>query len=271
MTKRNRALFPQFLSFLLLIAPGATSVAAQEMHTTPAFPATWARVPFGVGERLEYDVKFGFLRVGSGSMEVTGIDSVRGLPAWHTVFHVTGGTRFYRVNDRLESWMDVRSIVSLRHRQELSEGRRERERHFEIFPDRGVFDELGKGESPTVAEPLDDGSFLYFVRTIPLEVGQTYEFNRYFRPDRNPVKIYVDRRERISVPAGDFDAIVIQPIIKSKGIFSEGGRAEIWLSDDANHVMLQMKSKLSIGSLNLYLRSYRPAEAFPGKYAEHAR
>jgi hypothetical protein len=187
------------------------------------------------------------------------------------VFHVTGGTRFYRVNDRLESWMDVRSIVSLRHRQELSEGRRERERHFEIFPDRGVFDEMGKGESPTVAAPLDDGSFLYFVRTIPLEVGETYEFNRYFRPDRNPVTIRVLRKERITVPAGEFDAIVLQPIIKSKGIFSEGGRAEIWLSDDANRVMLQMKSKLSIGSLNLYLRSYRPAEAFPGKYAEHAR
>jgi hypothetical protein len=274
MTQRSRSVVQRLLFILSLIALSATrsvSVAAQDAVAPPMVPASWARVPFGVGERLEYDVKFGFLRVGSGSMEVAGIDSVRGLPTWHTVFHVSGGTVFYRVNDRLESWIDVQSMASLRHRQELSEGRRERERHFEIYPERGVFEELGKGESPTVPEPLDDGSFLYFVRTIPLEVGETYEFNRYFRPDRNPVKIRVLRKERIGVPAGEFDAIVLQPIIKTKGIFSEGGRAEIWLSDDANRIMLQMKSKLSFGSLNLYLRSYRPAESLFDKLAEQPR
>lgn len=226
-------------------------------------PATSTRtlVPFAVGERLEYDVKFGFLHVGSGEMEVAGVDSVRGHEAWHTVFRVHGGTFFYRVNDRLESWMDVDGLVSLRHWQELSEGRRERERRFEIMPDRGIFLEQGKPESPTVEAPLDDGAFLYFVRTIPLEVGQTYHFNRYFRPDRNPVTIRVLRREHIRVPAGEFDAVVIQPIIKTKGIFSEGGHAEIWLSDDASRIMLQMKSKLSFGSLNLYLKSYRSGAA----------
>ena len=226
-----------------------------------ATPAARAAVPFAAGERLEYDVKFGFLHVGGGSMEVTGVDSVRGHAAWHTVFHVHGGTLFYRVNDRLESWIDVNSLVSLRHWQELSEGRRERQRKFEIMPEHGVVLEEGKGETPTVAEPLDDGAFLYFVRTIPLEIGQTYQFDRYFRPDRNPVTIRVLRREHIKVPAGEFDAIVIQPIIKTKGIFSEGGRAEVWLSDDANRIMLQMKSKLSFGSLNLYLKSYQRGTA----------
>jgi hypothetical protein len=124
-----------------------------------------------------------------------------------------------------------------------------------------VFEEAGKPEEPTVSAPLDDASFLYFVRTIPLEVGATYEFDRYFRPDRNPVKIRVLRRERVKVPAGEFDAIVIQPIIKAKGIFAEGGRAELWLSDDNNRIMLQLRSKLSFGSLNLHLTSFRLANA----------
>jgi len=112
-----------------------------------------------------------------------------------------------------------------------------------------------------VKEPLDDGSFLYFIRTVPLEVGQTYEFNRYFRPDRNPVKITVVRKEKVKVPAGTFDAVVVRPSIKTKGIFSENGHAEVWLSDDDKRIMLQMKSKLSFGSLSLYLKSYRPAPA----------
>jgi hypothetical protein len=248
----------------LAFLPAAARSQAVAQAGAPSFagaPSTMAPVPFASGERLEYDVKFGFLHVGSGSMQVAGIDSVRGHAAWHTLFHVSGGTLFFKVNDRLESWIDVTNLVSLRHWQELSEGRRNRERRFEIMPDSGVVREEGKPETPTVAAPLDDGAFLYFVRTIPLEVGKTYEFDRYFRPDRNPVTIRVLRKERIRVPAGEFDAIVLQPIIKTTGIFSEGGRAEIWLSDDANRLMLQMKSKLPFGSLNLYLTSYQRGAA----------
>ena len=218
---------------------------------------TRMRVPFDVGERLVYDVRFGPMKVGSGSMEVQAVSNVRGREAWHTIFRVKGGTFFYKVNDVLESWIDTRTFSSLRFRQDLNQGGRDRERHFEIFPDKQTFVENGKDEEASVADPLDDGSFLYFIRTVPLEVGQTYEFNRYFRPDRNPVKIRVLRREKVSVPAGTFEAIVIQPTIKTKGIFSEGGKAEIWLSDDADRIMLQMKSQLPFGSLNLYLRSQR--------------
>ena len=43
-------------------------------------------------------------------------------------------------------------------------------------------------------------------------------------------------------------------------VFGSDGQALVWLSDDENHIMLQMKSKLSIGSLSLYLKSYRPGK-----------
>ena len=230
-------------------------------HAPLAQDSARLAVPFGIGERLEYEVRFGALRVGGGGMEVEGIKDVRGRETWHTVFTVRGGTFFYRVNDRYESWIDTRTGNSLRFRQDLNEGSRDVERNFEIFPERAVFTENGEAEQPSVSNPLDDGSFLYFLRTIPLTVGETYTFDRYFRPDRNPVKITVLRKEQIKVPAGTFDAIVIRPSIKSKGIFSENGQAEVWLSDDDRHIMLQMKSKLSFGSLNLYLKSYRPSPA----------
>ncbi len=247
------SLFARYAALAVLALPVA---ARGPIHSTSH--STRAAVPFAVGERMDYDVKFGILKVGTGSMEVAPMDTVRGREAWHTRFNVHGGTFFYRVDDRLESWMDVSSLASLRHVQLLSEGSRDRERRFEIYPDRGVFTESGKGgEQPTVPEPLDDGSFLYFLRTIPLEVGHQYTFDRYFRPDRNPVIVRVLRKERVTVPAGTFNAIVVQPIIRTKGIFSEGGQAQIWLSDDASRMMLQMKSKLSFGSLNLYLTSYR--------------
>lgn len=233
--------------------------------TMPAEPARQVPVPFSVGERLEYDVKFGVLKVGSGRMEVVGVESIRGREAWHTAFTVKGGTFFYKVNDRLESWIDVENFASLRHVQDLQEGKRDRERRFEIYPDRMVYTENDGPEQQSARDPLDDASFLYFIRTVPLSVGQTYDFPRYFRPDRNPVRVRVLRKESVKVPAGRFDAIVIQPIIKSKGIFSENGRAEIWLSDDDRRIMLQLKSNLSFGTLNLYLKSYTAGTATAAK------
>ncbi len=191
-------------------------------------------------------------------MEVLDTVTLRGRPAWHTRFRVRGGIPFYRVDDVLESWIDRADFNSLRFVQDFEEGGRSREIRYEIFPERAVYRENDKAEQPSVADPLDDGSFLYFVRTIPLDVGQTYEFHRYFRPDRNPVVVKVIGRETITVPAGTFRTIVLQPIIKSKGIFSENGQARIWLSDDAARIMVQMKSRTKIGSLNLYLQSHRP-------------
>ena len=223
-----------------------------------------------VGERLEYEVKFGPIKVGRASMEVLDIENVRGRPAWHTRFQVTGGTMFFRVNDVLESWIDVETFSSLRFRQQLSEGSRDRLYEYEIYPDRAVYVRKEKGgEQPSVSHPLDDGSFLYFIRTVPIELGATYEFQRYFMPDRNPVRLEVLGRDTVEVPAGPFDALVIRPVIKAKGIFSEDGRAQIWISNDSDHLLLQMSSHLKFGSLSLHLKSRKLQDSANGADSSH--
>ena len=243
-----------------LVAPDDSAAARAATDELDA-----VRVPFGPGETLEYAVSFGKLRVGSGRLAVGAVDTVRGVPAYRAVLTVNGGIPFFRVRDTFESWMDVRSLHSLRFVQDQREGRRRRERHYEIFPERAVYREEIHGDSteqPSVMDPLDDVAFLYFIRTVPLEVGETYTFDRYFRPDRNPVTVRVLRRETVTVPAGTFNALVIQPTVKTRsGILGEDGQAHVWLSDDEHRVVLQLKSKLRIGSLNLYLRTMRLAEA----------
>lgn len=240
-------------ALLLVPPPGAPAAGAQQGSEAPGRP-----VPFAAGEKLEYDVRFGSLKVGSGSMTVEGQEAVRGRQAWHTVFRITGGIPLYRVNDRFESWFDTLTLASLRFHQEVDEGSYERSRRFEIFPERAVFRQNGGDEQPSVAQPLDDGSFLYFVRTLPLTVGATYELPRYFKPEGNPVRIRVLRRDTVTVPAGRFATVVLQPTFQTRGIFSQNGHAEVWISDDPRRLMVQLKSKLSFGSLNLYLRSVTP-------------
>ncbi len=232
----------------LVAAPYAASLAAQ----APA-----RSTPFGVGERLLYEVRFGPIRVGDGRLEITELDSIRNRPAWHAIFSVTGGTFAFHVKDRYETWIDTAATSSLRFVMDLDEGRHERERDYHMFPDKRVFTEGGGPERPSVADPLDEISFLYYARTLPLEVGKSYRIDRYFKPDRNPVILRVLRKERVHVPAGTFDAIVVQPIIKTSGIFSEDGEAQVWFTDDDRRLLIQMKSKLKFGSLNLYLTSFR--------------
>ena len=254
-----------FLPVLLLSAAGiAGSSHGLALAQVSAFTETApeiASVPFGPGERSTFEVRFGAIKVGSGSLEMTGVEKVRGRNAWHTQFTVQGGTFFYRVNDRYQSWIDTENLRSLMFIRQIEEGQRRRTQSFEIIPERGIYIERTRQKTETektVAEPLDEGAFLYFVRTIPLKVGETYDFNRYFIPDRNPVRLHVLRKERITVPAGTFNAIVVRPVIKTTGIFSEKGQAEVWLADDSTRKLLQVKSRLSFGSLNLFLTSYTP-------------
>ena len=213
--------------------------------------------PFGAGEKLDYSVKFGFIKAGRGSVEVVGRDTIRGREVWHTRFRVKGGVPMYRVDDVLESWIDTGCFQSLRFVQQLEERGKTRERRYEMYPERLAFSENDKPEEPSAPRPLDDGSFFFFVRTQDLVVGETYEYGQYFRPDRNPVVIRVIGRERVKVPAGEFDTIVLQPVIKTKGIFSEKGEARIWLTDDASRVMVKMQAKVAFGTLTMSLTSVR--------------
>lgn len=245
------------LNLLLLGAP--TGTLASQTFQTSGGEVVAAR-PFSLGERLTYGVRVGPIGRGSAVAEIRGVDTVRGRQVYHSVFTIRGSLLFFRVDDAYDSWFDPRTFVSLRYRQKIDQGPYERNRTYEIFPDRGIYLEPDKSERPTVDQPLDDGAFLYFLRTIPLEVGKTYTFNRYFKPDRNPVMVTVARRERITVPAGTFDAVVLEPRIKAKGIFAEKARAEVWVQDDDTRAILQMSTHMPFGTVLFQLQSIEKAK-----------
>lgn len=239
-------------------AADSNSVAAVPRADSTSSPRAAAKLPFAVGEQLNYLVAAGGAKVGTGKMEILGIENVRGEDTFHAIFSVEGGFLMFKVNDLLESWFDTETLSSRRFIQNIHEVNYKKNRYFDIYPERGVLQQKGYEEMPTVPQPLDDASFLYFVRTVPLEVGKSYNFNRYFRPDRNPVVVKVLRKEKVTVPAGTFNTIVIQPLIKSQGIFAEGGEAQMWLSDDDRRMMVQFKAKVPyIKTLDLYLQSYK--------------
>jgi hypothetical protein len=242
---------------LALITSAPPALDGQDSaHASLPAVATVAAVPFPVGERLTYGAKYGIFSVGTAVMEVVGIDSLRGIETVHLQFRISGGALWYHLDQTIESWVGRHDFQSRRFRSVQDERNRHRERTYEIYPDSGFYREVGRDTTfATVAQPLDDAAFLYWIRTVPLEIGKRYEYGRYFRPDRNPVIIEVLKRERVSVAGKKWDAIVVRPRIpQGRGIFAEKSETRIWLSDDPRRIVLAIQSNFSFGQVTLKLK-----------------
>ena len=222
----------------------------------PAQPA--AAYPFAVGEEFEYSAKLGVLRLGTARMAVTGIDTVRGVESFVFVFGLDASAPFYKTSSVLTSWTGTSDMISRRFYQDLDENGKPKQRKFEIYPD-STWIQMTHGDTgSTVADPLDDAAFFYFLRTIPLEKGQTYKYNRYFRKDLNPVVIKVEKREKMELPDGhEVQCLVLNPAVGSDGLFAPRAEARLWLTDDERRIPVQIKSKLPFGSVTLRLISMK--------------
>jgi len=270
---------------LLLISVGlhAQSDTASRTDSSGTDPASFTALPamttippavavrFTVGERLVYGARYGPFSVGTATMRVAGIDTIRGVEAVHFVFLIDGGALWYHIHQNLESWVGRHDFRSRRFLNQTEEKGKTWERKFEIYPDSGFYREAGRDTTAaTVPDPLDDAAFLYWIRTVPLEIGKRYEYRRYFRPERNPVIVDVLKRERVGVAGKKWDAIVVRPRIPNGGgIFAEKADARMWLSDDSLRIMLALQSKFSFGQVTLKLKEISAIKEDSGSHPEH--
>jgi len=74
------------------------------------------------------------------------------------------------------------------------------------------------------------------------------------------IEIKVLRKERIELPMGMVDTIVVEPLLKSEGVFRSRGTMNIWFTDDENLIPVMMRSKIFIGSIYASLREHEGCE-----------
>ena len=231
---------------------------AQPQGAPPSPPATVSAVPFAIGERLTYNARFGVFNVGTATLEVAGLDTTRGEETVHLSFHIQGAALWYELDQQLDSWVGRADFRSRRYQSDTEERGKTRRRAFDIFPDSGFYREAGRDTTfATVADPLDDAAFLYWIRTVPLEPGKRYEYQRYFRPDRNPVIVKVGKREEVNIAGRKWKAIVVQPSIpRGRGIFAEKAKAQVWIAEEEPRIILAIVSTFSFGTVALKLKEY---------------
>ena len=246
-----------FVSGVLTAAPLA-AVAQNRGGTSPVGGPAREEVetPSWIGEQLRYRIKYGLFGIGEGSIGVSRIDTIDGRTTYAAEMRIKGGIPGARIDQKIYSWIDTEGLFSRRFVKDEEDRPREYDFHAE---ERVVHQIRHKDTTWTIptSEPLDDLSLVYLVRTLPLEVGQTYTFNRYFKEEGNPIILKVLRRDRREVGAGEFNTIVVQPIIPNSSLYSEGGNAEIHLSDDERRLVVYMKVDLFLLNLTLHLEDFQ--------------
>ena len=96
----------KLLSLVLLIS--ATSFAGINADSTSHDPEfrTLENNAFTVGEKLTFDVKYGFVTAGVATMEIPEMRRISGREAYHVTFEVNSVPSFdwiYKVRDRYET------------------------------------------------------------------------------------------------------------------------------------------------------------------------
>ena len=245
----------------------ALSAFAQAAPASPQQPATIdslseparaiAPVPFGPGEEVRYKIKVGIFAIGEAVMRIPRVDTVRGVPAYAIEWTIDGGIPGFRIRDRFFSWVDTETLASLRFEKETHNGTKRRE--LEFFPEERRWQRLdvdSAGVLPT-SLPLDDVSFVYFARTLPLEPGTTNRFDRFYQEEGNPIILNVLRRDRREVGAGEFETIVIRPVVEATRLFAADSKGEIHVSDDDRRLIVYMKADLPLVNLTFHLEEFK--------------
>jgi hypothetical protein len=234
---------------------------------------------FNIPEKLIYDLTWMGIKAGTASLELINdgdkikIISTANSAKWVSVF--------YTVDDRVESTLLKNENNPLlppfskggkggfsgeslfigkpvNYRLKIREGRHRKDKEVIFDPNNSkaiyidrLDNEKKEFDMPTfIFDPI---SGFYYVRTLKIVVGEPIYVTIFDSKKVWNVKVQVLRREKITLPIGTFDTIVIKPLMKSEGIFYRKGDILIWLTDDKKRIPVKMQTKVVVGSITAIL------------------
>jgi Protein of unknown function (DUF3108) len=210
--------------------------------------AQQASLPFSPGEQCVYRGSNRLGRIGTGTMAVEGPVQEGGRRTWLLRFDFRGRVGPAGISDQSRSWWDPSAAASVRY------SKRERSPISsvtqEVRMDLGArrwAGEDGRGGQMATAAPLDELSFIYFLRTLRLGAGDTYSFTRHYEPGRNPVTVRVVGRGSMRVPAGEFRTVEVEMRVKDPARYRGEGVIRFHFTDDARRIPVRIESAIPGG------------------------
>jgi hypothetical protein len=216
---------------------------------------------FSTGERLVFDVGYGFITAGEAIMSIPQYDSVAGNQCFKVMFQVNSTPTFswfYEVRDRYETYLDVEGIFPWRFEQHIKEGKYRRDFSAQ-FDQVNHLAKTTEGEFPIPSYVHDIVSAFYFARTLDfskMRIGEKIHFQNFYKDSTYKLDVKFLGRQQIEVSAGTFNCLIVEPLAQEGGLFKSEGRALLWLSDDERKIPVKVSTKVIIGSIEAELREY---------------
>lgn len=214
---------------------------------------------FPHGQTLHYEAEWRFLPAGVATLRIERTGSQEHVSATADSTGVVA--LLFRVQDQLNSYFDARSLCSSRLVKHTEEGSRRRDttitydyaRGKAVLEERNLKDNQQKKVENDIPGCVTDVlSGVFYVGSLPLQPGASYRFPINNGSKTVTAQAHVEGKEQIKTPAGTFQTVRVGPEGDS-GILN--GRIWVWFTDDAQHLPVQVRAKLSWGTLNIYLTS----------------
>lgn len=252
-----------WLTLALLLAAGAALGARAQSFERPS-------LPFHVGESLEFEVRVARLgRVGEGRMWVEGPVDERGVQTWRLRFELEAGKGPIRGIDRTSSWIDPARFATTRFAKEERHPLSRSKEEVLVHADSGTWrDKEGPSGKLASPDPLDELSFLYFLRTLPIDRDTTLSISRHFDEARNPTVVRISDGGEIRTPAGIFRTRLITMEVRDPKRYKGTGTIRIHLNDGECRVPVRIESRMPVfGATTLSLKAYAHPPGYPGTIA----
>lgn len=247
------------LSFSLLIS-AQSSISNNEFRTLE-------NKAFKEGEKLTFDLNYGFVTAGIAVMEIPKIKKISGRNAYHVTFEVNSVPSFdmfYKVRDRYETYIDVESLFPWRFEQHIREGGYTRD-FSAFFDQRKGIAKTSEGEYKIPLYVNDIMSAFYYARTIDysdMKIEDRIHLQNFYKDKVYDLDVRYLGKETIEVPAGKFDCIIVEPLVREGGLFKHEGNIIVWLTDDELKMPVKVRTKIIVGYVEAKLTNY---EGLAGK------
>jgi len=225
---------------------------------------------FQVGERLTYEITWLNVLAGIAVMEVgdAGMTGDRPLAKLVTTAQSSPVlTKFYPVDNRVESLVDPATMQSDRLTFRRREGKRKNDFEYTFHHRDGTVTVTKDGVTETLAIPpdtLDIISCLYHVRNaLPLKPGSSLAMNVHHDKKNYQLNVRVEEVESIEGSWGKTETARVLVIMPFQGIFLNQGNIKVWFTTDDRKIPLRMKAKVIIGSVVADLVGGIPGLVYP--------
>ncbi|MFH1074603.1 MAG: DUF3108 domain-containing protein [Candidatus Firestonebacteria bacterium] len=240
-------------SVIIQEKPGEVQVV--KLPVKPKKSRKIAYKEFGIGEKFEFAVQYLGITAATASFEIKEKVNIEGEPAYRLVSNakvVPLLAAVYRVDDTIESYIDVKGLYTRKLYKKLVEGNYRNETTQYYDQNNGLVKE-GKKLYNIPEFCQDILSAFYFFRAHRLAVGRNIDIAVFADGKINKLTASVLRKEKIRTPLGRYEAYAIRPFMNFESIFKQEGEVTVWVSVDEPHIPLMMKSKAFVGSINAVL------------------